>query len=77
MLAPPLPLLCLCPQAVKTMDTMGNVRYPIKAISILKAHGKSAHESALIDGYAINMGRAAQVCRNSQCQCYYLLQLLL
>uniref|UniRef100_A0A7S3R0N6 T-complex protein 1 subunit alpha n=1 Tax=Dunaliella tertiolecta TaxID=3047 RepID=A0A7S3R0N6_DUNTE len=47
-------------QAVKTIDPSGNVKYPIKAISVLKAHGKSAHESALIDGYAINLGRAAQ-----------------
>jgi hypothetical protein len=44
------------------IDPSGNVKYPIKAISILKAHGKSAHDSQLIDGYAINLGRAAQVC---------------
>lgn len=48
-------------QAVKTIDASGVTRYPVKAISILKAHGKSAHDSQLIDGYAINLGRAAQV----------------
>ena len=37
------------------------VKYPVSAINILKAHGKSARESRLLDGYALNMGRAAQV----------------
>ncbi len=32
----------------------------MKAINILKAHGKGAMESKLLDGYAINVGRAAQ-----------------
>lgn len=37
------------------------MRYPVKAINILKAHGKSSHDSQLIGGYALNMSRAAQV----------------
>ena len=46
--------------SVKTMDDQGKPRYPVKAINVLKAHGKSVLESKLLDGYALNLGRAAQ-----------------
>ena len=46
--------------SIKTYNDYGDVRYPIKSINILKAHGKSVKESQVIKGYALNMGRAAQ-----------------
>mmetsp|Transcript_34830 Transcript_34830/g.77423 ORF Transcript_34830/g.77423 Transcript_34830/m.77423 type:complete len:556 (-) Transcript_34830:641-2308(-) len=46
---------------VKTVDELtGKVKYPVKAINVLKAHGKSARDSVLLDGYALNLQRAAQ-----------------
>jgi len=50
-------------QPCKPPPAPSSCRYPAPAINILKAHGKSAKESQLLDGYALNMGRAAQVPR--------------
>lgn len=47
-------------QNVKTVNSLGEVRVPVKAVHILKTHGKSSKESTLVEGYAIEAGRSAQ-----------------
>lgn len=42
-------------QAVKTLTPRGETRYPVKAVNILKAHGKSLRETIFLErGYALN-----------------------
>jgi len=45
--------------SVKTLNSEGKARYPITAVHILKCHGKSALESELVDGFALNNVRAS------------------
>ncbi|ESL11614.1 chaperonin alpha subunit [Trypanosoma rangeli SC58] len=46
--------------SVKTVNELGDVVYPRKAVSVLLQHGKSARESVLMQGFALGLSRAAQ-----------------
>eukprot|EP00002_Diphylleia_rotans_P020812 TRINITY_DN403_c0_g1_i10.p2 TRINITY_DN403_c0_g1~~TRINITY_DN403_c0_g1_i10.p2 ORF type:complete len:545 (-),score=158.56 TRINITY_DN403_c0_g1_i10:472-2106(-) len=45
--------------SVKRVNPDGKAKYPVKAINILKAHGKSSKESLLVPGYALNCTMAS------------------
>lgn len=45
---------------IKQNDGKGGFKYPVKAIRILKANGKSMRESQLINGFALNCVIAMQ-----------------
>ncbi|KAF8661178.1 hypothetical protein HU200_057290 [Digitaria exilis] len=47
-------------QAVKTTNGKGAVKYPLKGINILKDQNKSIKNSYLLNGYALNTGRASK-----------------
>jgi T-complex protein 1 subunit alpha len=47
-------------QAVKSTNNRQETKYPVKAVNILKAHGKGALESILVKGYALNCTVASQ-----------------
>lgn len=54
------PLAVDAMQAVMTVNHRGEKKYPVKAVNVLKAHGKSARESFMVKGYALNCTVASQ-----------------
>jgi len=45
---------------VKAVNSRGEEKYPIKSINVLKSMGKSAKDTMLVDGYALNCTVASQ-----------------
>lgn len=55
------------------VNNMGQTKYPVKNVHILKTHGKSSKETVMVNGYAIEASRSSQgmpkVMRNAKIAC--------
>lgn len=56
-------------EKVKMTNILGETKYPVKNINILKVHGKSTKETMLVSGYAIEASRASQQMPNELENC--------
>lgn len=53
-------MLVTAMERVKRVNPRGEAHYSVKAVNVLKAHGKAARESQLVEGYALNCTVASQ-----------------
>lgn len=47
-------------ESVKTINSNGDYKYPVKSVNIVKNHGKSTLDSKLIKGYALKTSKSSQ-----------------